>query len=385
MSTVNSIGFALDPNNVPAFLLDWEMTLRCNLDCSYCPTEYHDNTTEHPPLEECLKSIDFMYEYVDEYMKYKKPTQRKVVLNVYGGESVFHPDIVEILRECHSRYESYSDKWHLTITCTTNAIVGRNRWREIVPFIDEFTVSYHSENLPKQKQQFFDNMLYLKEQDKRFKCVVMMHNDADLFADAETAVEFCKQHNIKYMPKPLDMIEGSTSFYSSEQFAKLKTFWINQVATPQRLEYKKKIDLLGQNNQIRSIDEGRACCGGRGLSLNGDLKSKVSFVPRQGFEGWSCSVNWFFLYVQQLGGNVYTNKDCRMSTTGRVEPLGNINNTDQILSNLRTQFETSTMPVIECKKKICYCGICAPKAESKIDFMDLIKRHVPIDVFQKTC
>ena len=187
--TIESISFALDPTNTPSFLLDWELTKLCNLDCSYCPTGVewgsHDNSTSHPPLADCLKTIDFMYEYVDEYMKYKRPTQRKVVLNVYGGESLFHPDIVEILKQVRCRYEPYRDRWYLTVTCTTNAIVGKNLWKRVVPMIDEFTVSYHAENLPKQKQQYLDNVLYLKQHNRRFKCVVMMHNDPALFADSE--------------------------------------------------------------------------------------------------------------------------------------------------------------------------------------------------------
>ena len=372
MNTVNSIGFALDPTNVPAFLLDWEVTKRCNLDCKYCGTipEWglhagHDNNTEHPPLESCLESIDFMYEYVNEYMKYKKPTQRKVILNVYGGESLFHPDIVEILRECHTKYEQYRDSWHLTITCTTNAVIGAKRWAEVIPFIDEFTVSYHAESLPKQKQQYLDNILYLKKQDKRFKCVIMMH--PKLFEDCEKIIEFCKENDLRYLPKPLDNV-GEKWEYTHDQFNKL---------------VKKEQPINFVDKKISSINTGRQCCGGRKLSLNKDLKSAVTYVHRQDFRGWSCSVNWFFLFVRQLDGAVYTNKDCETSTTGRVEPLGYISQSDSIINTLRTQLETQTMPIIQCVKDLCRCGFCAPKAESKEDFMELISRNVSVDVFQK--
>jgi hypothetical protein len=318
-------------------------------------------------------------------MKYKKPSQRKVILNVYGGESLFHPDIITILEACREKHTQYKDNWYLTITCTTNGIVGKNQWQRIVPLIDEFTVSYHTENLPKQKQQYLDNILYLKEQSKKFKSVIMMHTNAELFADAETVIEFCKQHEIRYVPKTLDVPVGVYDPYTKDQFNKLKTFWISQVPANRQDNYTKTLDQTSQTEKVQSIDEGRACCGGRKISLNGDLKSNVSFIPRQGFEGWSCSVNWFFLYVRQFDGRVFTNKDCRMSTTGEVEPLGNINDTKKIMDILRNQFETGTMPVIKCKKKVCYCGICAPKAESKTDFMSLIQRHVPVDVFLKEC
>ena len=132
---IKSIGFALSPDSIPAFLLDWEVTKRCNLDCGYCETGTdggHDNSTQHPQLDDCLKSIDFMYEYVDLYMQHKKPVQRKVVLNVYGGESLFHPNIEEILKACHEKYKVYKERWELTITTTTNAVINKSIWNRII-------------------------------------------------------------------------------------------------------------------------------------------------------------------------------------------------------------------------------------------------------------
>ena len=118
--------------------------MKCNLDCTYCGTGLyagHDNSTRHPPLAECLKTIDFMFEYADIYMRIKPQSIRYVILNVYGGEALHHPDIVEILSELRKRYEPYQDRWHLTVTTTTNAIITPARLDKIIPFIDEFTVS----------------------------------------------------------------------------------------------------------------------------------------------------------------------------------------------------------------------------------------------------
>jgi pyruvate-formate lyase-activating enzyme len=376
---INSIGLALDPSNTPSFLLDWEVTRLCNLNCSYCADGIdggHDNSTKHPPLNECLSTIDFMYQYVDLYMKSKKPSQRKVVLNVYGGESVFHPNIVEILSACREKYKPYQNDWHLTITCTTNGIVGSNQWQRIVPLIDEFSVSFHSENLPKRKQQYLDNVLYLKKQGKRFKCVIMMHNDPKYFSESEKIVEFCKQHDIRYIEKPLDNIEDKWA-YTSQQFQRLKTFWINSLPVSKQQSYENNLNSLTANNEkIHSITEGRPCCGGRKLSLNNDLKSTVSFVPRQGFKDWYCSVNWFFLFVRQLDGAVFTNKDCRTSTTGRVEPLGYINDYQSIINTLKIQLDSQEPPIIKCVKDICLCGFCAPKAENLEDYKKLLGRNL---------
>jgi pyruvate-formate lyase-activating enzyme len=375
---IKSIGFALDPTNIPAFLLDWEVTKLCNLDCSYCDTGIdggHDNSTKHPSLAECLQSIDFMYEYVDLYMQYKKQSQRKVVLNVYGGESVFHPDIVKILQECREKYKKYQDNWHLTITCTTNGIIGPNHWKKIVPLVDEFSVSYHTEILPKQRQQFLDNVLYLKQENKRFKCIIMMHSNPTYFDEAEKIVKFCQDHNLRFIKKPLDNSEKKWS-YTSEQFNKLKTFWMSVVPSTNQDEYEKKLNSVGTSEEVLSINEGRPCCGGRKLSINNDLKSCVSFVEKQGFRDWYCSVNWFFLFVRQLDGAVFTNKDCKTSTTGRVEPLGNLKNYQSIIDKLKQQLDTRSVPIIQCVKDICMCGFCAPKADNIDDFQKLFDRQL---------
>lgn len=376
---IKSIAFALDPSNVPSFLLDWELTKKCNLDCSYCPTGIeggHDNTLPHPPLDECLATIDFMYKYVDLYMQHIKPSQRKVVLNVYGGESIAYPDIVTVLEQCREKYREYSDKWVLTITCTTNGVISAKMWEKIVPFVDEFSVSYHAENSPKQHNQYINNILYLQQQQKRFKCVIMMHNDPEMFTQSEKIIKFCQEHNMRYVAKPLDNLNEKWA-YSTEQYQVLKNYWVDQTAKRCQSEFKDQISKVGNDTTV-SISQGRPCCGGRKLSINSDLKSSLSFVPKQGFEGWYCSVNWFFLFVQQVTGNIYTNKDCRMSTSGQVEPLGNLKNASSVLDNLKYNLD-GNMPVVQCKKPTCLCGFCAPKAESKEEFLSLIKRTA-IDV-----
>ena len=382
MNEIKSIGFAVAPDNIPAFLLDWELTKRCNLDCSYCTIGIdggHDNTTSHPPLNECLETIDFMYKYVDLYMQNKKSTQRKVVLNVYGGESLFYPSIIEILTAAREKYKPYADRWHLTIITTTNGIINKSIWHKIIPLIDNFTVSYHAESLPKQQKLFFNNLLELKKQNKKFKCVVMMHNDPTYWEHSIKAVDFCIANNIKYITKPFD---NSDLSYTAEQFAYMKEYWVNTTNLTNKEATIERLAPIGNKEKIISICEGRTCCGGRKLALNNDLKSSVTFVPKQGFKDWYCSVNWFFLFVRQVDGAVFVNKDCKMDFNGNVAPIGHLNKSKDMLQILQTQFETKSMPVIRCAKLVCACGYCAPKAEDLNDFKDLITRNVVTDVIK---
>jgi len=375
MSKIISIEPAIDPTARPTFLLDWELTLKCNLDCSYCPSEgpwrSHDNKEQHPPLDECLSSIDFMYKYVDLYMSRKPKWSRAVVLNIYGGESLFHPNIVEILEQVKQRHQPYQDRWPLTVTCTTNAVVGPTQMSRIADFIDEFTISYHCENLEKQKQQVLKNMLLLKEKNKRLKCIVLMHGNYDYWPELEQVIDFCQNNDIKYLPRQIDGDVNSN--YNQKQIVWFQDLW--QKRSPQKAKSKQIQVVDGKINQSQLSKIGRACCGGRLMCTNDDLKQPIFYIPNNHFEGWSCSVNWFFLAIRQSTGEIFVNKDCRMNFDGTMSPMGYLSNTDYLL--LQTQQRLSTgIPYMTCARERCYCGLCAPKAETPDQLMSIMKKHI---------
>jgi hypothetical protein len=359
---VKSLEPTIDPNNRITFLLDWELTMKCNLDCTYCGTGLyggHDNSTRHPALAECLKTIDFMFEYADIYMRTKPQSIRYVILNVYGGEALHHPDIVEILSELRKRYKPYQDQWNLTVTTTTNAIIVPTRLDRIIPFIDEFTVSYHTENTPKQKQQFRDNLLKIKSAGRRQKCIVMMHSEPDKFEDSQTMIEWLNKNNIKYLPKQIDHAVDKDFNYDRQQVV-----WFEGL-------YKKSLNkVIMRDNKADLADTGRACCGGRSLCENQNRREPQKFVSNK-FPGWYCSVNHFFLYVKQVNGEVYVNKDCKMNYDGTVGPIGNLNDIAPILAQARDKDK----PVIRCAKERCFCGVCAPKAENSDTYQTIMRKY----------
>lgn len=374
MSNFEILEPAVDPNNRISFLLDWELTMKCNLDCSYCLTGLHgghDNSTKHPPLDQCLDALTFMFKYVDQYMKTKPKGLRYVILNVYGGESLYHPNIVDILKQVRKEYAQYQDRWHLTVTTTTNAIVSDRILKSIIPLIDEFTVSYHSEHTTKQRQQFKNNLLSIAQAKKRVKCVVLMHPDTELFADANNMIEWLNNNEIRHLPRQLDHFPEKTDFnYDQKQ-----VIWFDKLYNAKN--YNSNTNL----SKLSAVDEkydlaatGRACCGGRQLCKDSTYKNREFFVTNR-FPDWHCSVNHFFLYVKQVNGEVYTNKDCKMNFDGSVGPIGNLNNTDAILNTLQNYIDTDSMPVIQCKKSQCFCGLCAPKAKDLETYKKIMKKY----------
>jgi hypothetical protein len=230
-------------------------------------------------------------------------------------------------------------------------------------------VSYHTESTYKQKQQFKDNLLTIKQSNNRQKCVVLMHQEPELFQDATGMIEWLAQNNIKILPKQLDCDAGVDGKRIYDQ---AQVIWFDKFY--QTKTFGKNTDLLKGKVELNLTDVGRACCGGRQICTNENYKQRQFYVENK-FPDWHCSVNHFFLYVKQVNGEVYINKDCKMNFDGSVGPIGTLSNTQQILSTLRTQLNTNTMPVIQCKKYNCFCGLCAPKAKDLSTYHSIMNKY----------
>lgn len=320
--------------------------MKCNLDCDYCETGInggHDNATRHPKLADCIQALEFMYAYVDRILQRRRLNFRVVILNVYGGEAVHHPNIVEILQAARNLHRHYADRWSLTITCTTNAVVNTEKWNVIAALVDEFTVSWHTNNTQRQKDLCRKNLLTLKQLDRAVKCVVLMH--PEFFQDAQQQIQWCGQHQIRVLPRHLDHRPQQTQF----NYTQNQTEWF------EKLYGKKLIPILDQSGLADLASTGRVCCGGREFCVDGNYRNSQQWVKNH-FKDWYCSVDQFFLYVKQVNGEVYVNKDCRMNYHNEVGAIGNLNDTAAILQ------EIGNTPVIQCKKNRCLCGLCAPKA-----------------------
>ena len=361
----------IDPNNRITFLLDWELTMKCNLDCSYCgPTLYggHDNSTRHPPRDECIRTLEFMFEYVDQYMQRKPNGIKYVVLNVYGGEASHHPDIVDILSQIRTKYQPYHDRWHLTVTTTTNAIVSGKKLSSIIPHIDEFTVSFHPESTQRQRDQFKENLLTIRDSGKRIKCIVIMHDNTEMFEISQNFITWLEDNNIKSLPRQIDNRVLAVRSYDQQ-----KITWFNNLYQSKTYGVADKIDpVVHESKDLSQV--GRACCGGRQTCLDQNYKDRQYYVIDNKFPDWYCSVNEFFLFVKQVNGEVYVNKDCKMRFDGTVGPIGNLSDTNSIINELKTQLANGR-PVIRCKKDKCHCGLCAPKAKNLDTYKSIMKKY----------
>jgi len=112
------------PHYYDSCKIEWNIGKRCNLDCSYCPEEIHDNFSPHTDIT-ILKTV------VDKISEIEN-----VRVSLTGGEPCVHPDIEELLQ-----YMRPNIKW---INITTNA-TRKSTFYETLP-VDHLVFSLHFED-----------------------------------------------------------------------------------------------------------------------------------------------------------------------------------------------------------------------------------------------
>jgi hypothetical protein len=300
-----------------------------------------------------------MYKYTDVMMQLKKPLVKEAVLNVYGGEAIYHPNIIEILQQSTKEYEQYSSRWKLQRRLTTNATATTSKWKKICEHIEGITFSYHTQGPAKLKTQFKKNIDHAIDNSIPYDMVVLMHPHKDYWKDCVDFYKYCLKHKLNARPKLLDGVEG---VYSQQHLRELQEL----------TKANKVFDLVKDDIQVEK--QARGCCGGRPLCTNRNLKEINITVPRnQGFKGWHCSAHQFFIHGNCVNGEYYTNKDCRMKLDQTIGSIANIETMPEYISEIDSQIKSKTLPMLLCKQELCLCGTCAPKSVYNENLNNILK------------
>lgn len=140
---------------------------------------------------------------------------------------------------------------------------------------------------------------------------------------------------------------------------------------------------MSEENKELGLKIGRPCCGSRTMCLSKDGEDRKSkFVDFREFKGWHCSVNWFFMHIEQQTDSVFHHQTCQAQFGQTRGPIGKLSEGDRILAELKHRLESGTMPTIICPKHTCGCGLCAPKSSKKENYETVLFRHVDNKVFE---
>jgi hypothetical protein len=192
-----------------------------------------------------------------------------------------------------------------------------------------------------------------------------MHADPALFADAQQMIAWLTENNIKHLPRQLDHSVENVQFNYAPQQVK----WFDKLYNNKSYNLENTIlDTTVEQANTDLAAVGRACCGGRQLCADQNYRERDFFVINR-FPEWFCSVDQFFLYIKQITGEVFVNKDCKMNYSGQVGPIGNLQDTNAILAQL------NNTPIIQCKKSRCFCGLCSPKAQDLETYQTIMRKY----------
>lgn len=333
------------------FMVTWDVGRRCNYDCTYCEATRHDNHSKHHSYKELLNTFNFVKKYTQEYNSFS------VNINFTGGEPTVNPafwQLAEYIKEHENGFR---------LSLTTNGAWHPKNTEKISNIFEGITVSYHAEADEKLKRQVKQNILLLHELGIWLQVNVMMH--VDYFEECISFCEELKKLGIKHNPRPIGdgNIERKGWFIDSDGKQRRTSHEYNEEQQKWYHNYLGFTD--SSNNKKEGTDLGRSCCGGRCIKglVDGEWKD-VQHIDTH-FKGWHCSVNRYFLHIDQHTGNVYHHQTCQALHGQKRGPLGNLKDVDKILTSINKD------PII-CPNDRCGCGMCVPKAKDHSTYFKII-------------
>ncbi len=383
-----------DIKNPYSFEVTWDLGLRCNFDCTYCPSHRHNNTSPHASLETLIKTSKFVFDYkklLQSYMTYK----RKWNIGFTGGEPTNNPNFLDMCEYIHNQNDN-----DVIVDVTTNGAMSEKYCTKLIDNVDSVTVSYHCEVDQKIKDKVIDRIYQLKDSNVRHKVNLMFHAKEEYFNECIDLVGKFTRDNIKFVPRIIGESYENDKYnhrYTPEQHKWFREFWAirnkkeNNQKQPKKIdenndaEYEYKDDQEKVQKQKVKVEPkkdegrkslGRPCCGQRTFytltddhynnnnkELDTNKWNPSVFACSTEYKDWSCLINWNWLHIEQEYDNILHHQTCRANFGGKRGPIGKISESEKVLLRLEKQLATGKMPVITCPNKICGCGLCVQKSK----------------------
>lgn len=147
---------AVEMNFSIPYQILWDLSRKCNYDCSYCWSGVHNRTDKHKPLEILEKTAD---KFITTWAN-----NNTIRWNFGGGEPTLHPYFINFLKYLNDR-----NQWTMV---TSNGTRDTKYWSEAVKYLNSINLSAH-----------FDGLLGEKEEDRFIKNIQVIcdhfdsHND----------------------------------------------------------------------------------------------------------------------------------------------------------------------------------------------------------------
>jgi MoaA/NifB/PqqE/SkfB family radical SAM enzyme len=147
----------IEPTN-PAFTVNWNIGLRCNFDCMYCPEILHNNTDKDLTLAE----FQIRWQKIVEKTQH---TKLKYKLSFTGGEVTINKNFLPFLKWLDDNYKEQISECGFT----TNGSASKKYYLNAIDIgiINFISFSTHSEFFNEKK--FFDTVIEVNKKSRRLK------------------------------------------------------------------------------------------------------------------------------------------------------------------------------------------------------------------------
>ena len=283
--------------------IEWNLGKRCNYDCSYCPSEIHDNYSPHTDINILEKTVDHL-------SKIDKPLR----ISLTGGEPCVHPNIEDLL-------DYMKRKNIFWVNLTTNGTRGYRWYLDNELYWNHIVFSLHFEF---DYTRIIDTILkYYDSTEREFLVNIMAHHN--YLPQVRTVVKKFDELGIKYAVRRIRWTEGDHNIFDDLKYDGKDLEWI--LSKDATAKPNCRID----DSQI--------------IHANDVIKKHLNQ-----FKGWSCNAGIESLMIN-WDGEVHR-ATCRVGGS-----LGNI---------YQGTFQTPSTPII-CTRDWCTCAADIPLTKIKND------------------
>lgn len=290
----------------------------CNYNCWYCFPGSNEGDIKWPDLDLITKNLSHLLDY---YIK--NTNKRKFEIALLGGEVTHWKQFLTFIKYFKERY-------NCVFILTTNGSKKLDWWEEVIPYLDQITISHHQALCDKQHLRNLADLIYKKNVLVNVSVIM----DTNCWDDCIQSIEYYKKSKYRWSIRYIEVILTNNVKYTDEQKA-----LISKV----RARSSNPFYYLRVNNTFRSsvkvIDTTNKT---HNVSDNMILSERLNY-----FYGWDCSLGIDWVAIDRNGKLVGTCSN-------------NIYDASQIYNIYDANFTETFSPTITSsictQTKGCWCG-----------------------------
>jgi MoaA/NifB/PqqE/SkfB family radical SAM enzyme len=293
------------PHHAGTIKVEWNLGKRCNYNCSYCPSEIHDNSSPHTDIEICKSAVDKL-------VSLGKPIR----LSFTGGEPTVHPKFAELIKYCKHKGISW-------ISVTTNGTLPYEFYAALN--VDQLVFSIHLEYDWKRVFNTVESINQLSN--KKVIAQIMAHHD-----HMDAVIQLRARCLLGHIPNTVRRIrwtQGDHDLFDDMRYNANDLNWL------------KEQEATVEANTVVWLDKEHAQVLYHANDIIKNHQNK--------FKGWSCSAGVESLMIN-WDGDVHR-ATCRVGGS-----QGNIYSGTFIVPS----------DFIECDRNFCTCAADIPLTKIKL-------------------